>query len=295
MSTELTGPLKDPGRIAQRAGLNENVVGDYADMILDRLREDDYQIPADARTYAAVVYVAARDEGVPVTAGEVADAAGVKETALSREFRRVVSELGINPGLVQPDAYVERFGDELDLPEETVRTALDLYEEGAESNMWANRTGAVSAALCLYAASRLTDADLTQKAFEEFGVSRTSIRKGYKTVLGLHDSEDAGDGKMRDEEDTDRLYEAVGGIHAEVGVPDLVREDAEAILDRVRGQEWVLGKSAEPIAAAAYWLAADRNRLDVSQEEVANAAGSHKVTVNRRVGAIRENADLDDL
>lgn len=291
MSAELTGPLKDPAKIAERAGLNEGSVGDYAGLILERLREDDYQIPADARTYAAVVYVAARDEGVPVTAGEVADAAGVKETALHREFRRVVGELGINPGLVAPEDYIDRFADELELGQETVRTALSLYQDGAEANMWANRTGAVSAALCLYAASRITDTDLTQKAFETFGVSRTSIRKGYKSVLALNDSEGAGDDKMNDSDDTDRLYAAVESIHEEVGVPEVVLDDAADILDEVRGQEWILGKSPEPIAAAAYWLAADENRLDVSQEEVADAAGSHKVTVNRRVGAIRENSD----
>lgn len=293
-STELTGPLKDPTRIAKRAGVPESV-GDYADMILDRLREDDYQIPADARTYAAVVYVAARDEDVPVTAGEIADAAGVQETAVSREFRRVVEELGITPNLVSPESFLDRFADELDLGQEIVRDALDLYQRGAEENLWANRTGAVSAALCLYAASTLHDSDLTQRGFEEFGVSSTSVRKGYKNVLSLRDEDTPDDGKMNSEGDTERLYEAVESIHATVGVPDVVREDAENILDAVAGQEWILGKSAGPIAAAAYWLAADENRISVSQAEVAEAADSHKVTVNRRVGSIRENVALDDL
>lgn len=293
-TTELTGPLKDPSRIAQRAGLPESV-GDYADMILDRLREDNYQIPADARTFAATVYVAARDEGEPVTAGEIADAGGVQETAISREFRRVVEELGISPELVSPERFLDRFTEELDVPENVASTAVDLFRQGEEANLWANRTGAVSASMCLYASAVSHGYDeLTQKDFEEFGVSRTSIRKGYKQVLELLDGEEAESGKMNAPEDTEALFEAVESIHDEVGVPDAVLDDARDILEQVAGDEWVLGKSASPIAAGAYWLAAEQNRLSVSQAEVADAADSHKVTVNRRVGAIRENTDAHE-
>lgn len=296
MST-LSERRKDPVEISEAVGLPERV-GNYAAMILERLENDDYQIPADARTYPAVVYAAARDELEPVTAGEVAEAAGVSETAVSREFRRIVETLDINPmpeneeevrDLIE--AFVHRFGRDLDATNATVETARELLREGAEEGLFRNRTHAVAASLALYAASQLTGDDLTQADFEEFGVSRTSIRKAYKQVLSLRDADTEDSGKLTAENAEERLREAVEEIHAEVGFPEVVEADALDLASEVAGQDWTRGKSAEPIAAGVYWIAADENRMDLSQGDAADAIGVHKVTVNRRVKAIRENTD----
>lgn len=295
----ITERRKDPGAIAEALDLPERV-GNYANMILDRLEQEGHQIPADARTYPAVVYVAARDEGEPVTAEEVADAGGVQENAVSREFRRIADTLGINPIPTseeevreQVEGFIRRFASNLDADGETEEVARELYSEGVDAGLFTNRTGAVTAGLCLYAASQLTDDDLTQVAFEEFGVSRTSIRKAYKDVLALR-GENGQNGKMIDDEDTERLFEVAESIHETLGVPDTVLEDTRDILETVRSREWVRGKSPEPIGAGAYWLGAKQNRIDLSQSDVAELAGTHKVTVNRRVGSIRETLEVAD-
>jgi len=289
MST-VTERSKDPEAIASEVGLPD-VVGRTARVYLDRLEQEDYQIPADARTYPAIVYYASRDEGKPFTAGEVAEQAGVSETAVSREFRRLVDALGHTPEHADPEAFLQRFGNELSASTETVNTALDLYREGADTGLFSNRTPAVVASLCLYAASTLTDDDLTQADFEEFGVSRTSIRKGYKTVLSLR-GEEQSSGKISEGDAADRLREAVEAIHSELSFPEVVLDAALERVEEVAGQEWVRGKSAGPIASGIYWIAADENRMDLSQGDAADAAPGnvHKVTVNRRVAAIRDHA-----
>jgi transcription initiation factor TFIIIB Brf1 subunit/transcription initiation factor TFIIB len=182
---------KDPYDIAAAVGLPDRV-GNYASMILERLQNEDYQVPPDARTYPAVVYVAARDEREPVTAGEIAAAAGVGETAVAREFRRIVEILDITPRPETDDdlrnlieSFVHRFGDDLGATGETVETARDLYREGRKQGLFRNRAPAVAASLALYAASCLTDDDLTQADFEAVGVSESSIRKAYRPVVGL--------------------------------------------------------------------------------------------------------------
>lgn len=288
---------KDPMKISEAVGLPDRV-GRYADMILDRLENEDYQIPADARTYPAVVYVAARDEKEPVTAGEVAEAAGVDETAVSREFRRIVDALDINP---LPDsqeevrelveAFINRFGRELDARNETVELARDLCEEGAEQGLFQNRTHAVTASLCLYAASELSGDSLTQVDFEEFGVSRTSIRKAYRPVMEIRGEASESSGKLSAGDADERLREAVEEIHEELSFPVVVLDTARDIAEEVAEQEWVYGKSPGPIAAGIYWIAADENRMDLSQSDAADAAGVHKVTVNRRVSTIRDSTD----
>jgi transcription initiation factor TFIIB len=284
-----TERLRDPGEIAEAADLPEQV-GDYASMILERLERNGYQKPDDGRTYPAVVYVAARDEGEPVTVEQVADAAGVEETAVGREYKRVVENLDLDGlELVGATEFIDRYADELDLPDETARVAGELHAEGAE-DLFGSRSPSVAAALCLYAASRLTDADVTQDAFEEFGVSEISIRKSYSAVLSLR--EDPEENQKMTSDDTDALLTAVEQVHTNVeGVPDGLLGKARDLVQEVAGASFLVGKSADPVAAAIYWLAAEENRVDVTQAEVADAASTHKVTVNRRVSDVRAALD----
>jgi len=288
----VSGRSKDPEAIAETVGLPESI-GEESSRLLDRLERMDYQIPADARTYPALVYYAARQAGEPWTAGEIADAAGVDETAVSREFRRLVESFGTRPSEhATPGAFLQRIGEELDAEAVTVETARDLLREGGEAGLFENRTPAVVACLCLYAASTLHDDDLTQAGFEAFGVSRTSIRKGYREVLELR--EDAhDDGKLSAEDAPRRLRSAVSEIHSTLRFPSSVHAAAREILQEISEEEWIVGKSAGPIAAAVYWIAADENRMDLSQGEAADAAPGnvHKVTVNRRVSSVRDSRE----
>lgn len=286
MST-LSERRKDPVEISEAVGLPDRV-GESAQTVLERLDDDGFQVPADARTYPAVVYFAAREAGEPVTAGEVAAAAGVEETAVAREFRRVVEALDRQPDHPEVEAFVNRYGRELDASDATVELARELLREGSEQNLYANRTPAVSASLCLYAASTLTNDGLTQVDFEEFGVSRTSIRKAYRPVVALR-GEPETDGKLSAADGEERLREAVEEIHTTVGFPAVVEESALSLVEAVAGQEWTVGKSPEPIAAAVYWIAAEKNRMDLSQGAAADALGVHKVTVNRRVASVRDH------
>ena len=287
----ITEPLQDPAGIADAADLSESI-GNYGAMILERLDRQGYQKPEDGRTFPAVVYVAARDEGEPVTVEEVADAAGVSETAVAREYKRVVRELDLSGlELVPGEEYIRRYADSLDLSEETRQVALDLFDEGRES-LFGSRTPSVSAAMCLYAASCITGADLTQDDFTEFGVAEVSIRKGYREVLALRDGEVPESNRMS-KSDVGTLREAVEQVHRNIGnVPDATFDEARSLVEGVKGAEFLSGKSPEPVAAAIYWLAANRTRVDVTQQEAADAAGTHKVTVNRRVSDVR--AALDD-
>jgi len=286
-------PLREPEAIAAAADLPESI-GSYAAMILERLERTGYQKPDDDRTYPAVVYVAARDEGEPVTVEQVAEAAGVGETAVGREYKRVVENLDLDGlQLVPPTEFIDRYANDLDLTEATTQTAADLYEEGA-AELFGSRSPSVSAAVCLYAASRLTDAGLTQDDFEAFGVSKVSIRNTYRAVLSLRGEEVQETQKMTSD-DTDALITAVEQVHTNVeGVPDELLGKARAVVQEVAGAGFLNGKSPEPVAAAIYWIAAKDNRVDVTQEEAANATSTHKVTVNRRVSDVRAARERDE-
>lgn len=305
---DLTGPVRDVERITQRAGVPDDVAT-YAGLIVDRLTQNDYQIPADGRTYGAAVYVACRDEGFPLSADEVAEASGLSETAINREYKRIVDRLGISPERVSPSRCLDRYLSEFDVPERVEEEAVSLLDLGREHGLWMNRTGYVSAATALYTAAYREDYDLTQADFEKVGVGATTVRKAYPSLLSLCEDEDEDDrtsGKIVPGDETaveDRLVEAVEEIHAQVDVPDLVLGEATEVIGNLLDEDspdgegtgpcpaWVYGKSPGPIAAGIYWIAASRNRFDVSQSEVADAASVHKVTVNRRVSSVRESIE----
>jgi len=295
-STDIAGPVRDTDEIAERADLDDSVAA-YASVILTELHSNDYQIPADGRTYAAVVYVAARDEGTAITLSEIAEASGVEETAVAREKSRVVDALDISPSLLPPSAFLDRYSDTLAVPTEVVSEAVDLVREGNESGLWGSRSAAVVAAACLYAADKVVGADaLRQKDFEEVGVSRTSVRDSYREALSLRDMEESTRKSRSTLEGSclDPLRDSVRDLSDEFDhVPAYVVSDALERVDDLDGErEWLVGKSVSPVAAAVLWLTADESRVDLTQSEVADAAGTHKVTVNRRVSGLRERIDV---
>lgn len=280
--------IPDAGTIADEAGLPDKI-GSYASMIVEHLNRQDYQLN-DTRTHPAAVYVAARDEGVPITVAKVADTAGVDETGVAREYKRITDELSLTGlGLSTTQDFIERFADRLTISDEVVSTAVDLSKEGED--MFSSRSAKVSAALCLYAASRLRDGDIIQADFEDVGVSETSVRKGYKEVMALRGETPNEEPRMAGH-NIDALLTDIERVHTQFDdVPDGLLERCREIANEVEGSEFLDGKSPGPIAAAIYWIAADGNRIALSQSEVADASGTHQVTVNRRVAEVRNALD----
>lgn len=287
----------DPKAIAEAAGL-PTVVGEYAARIVEQLEANNYEFPNDDRTYSAAVYLAARDEDEPITADEIAAVSGVGEAAIRREYKKLKKVRGIVTTPGDPEDYIRRYGDELGFAEEeTVAFALDLYADAVEEGVAVtNRTPGVTAGMCLYAANLYTEEipDLTLSAFEDFGVSGVAVRLAYKELFALR----GGDPKEKSErmtshEDTKQIDGFIDDLHAEIpNVPEVVYERARELADEVRSEEWVLGKIPESVAAACYWLAAREYRVQISQKEIADVIGTHKVTVSRRVQEMREEQNL---
>lgn len=285
----------DPKAIARAVGL-PTVVGEYAAQIVDQLESNGYEFPEDGRTAPAAVYLAARDEGEPVTLDEIAVVCELPEAALGREFKKLKKARGIVTAVGDPGDYIRRYGRELGL-EATTEEALSLFADAEDAGVAVvNRTPAVVAGMCLYTMNLYTeeDPDLTLSAFEGFGVSEVSIRTAYRPLLDLRggDPRDRSE-RMSKTEDTTKIAPVIGDLHGAIAnVPEVVYERALALAEEVSGEEWVLGKIPESVAAACYWLAAREYRVQVSQQEIADVIGTHKVTVSRRVQEMRDRTDL---
>ncbi|MEF8831503.1 MAG: transcription initiation factor IIB family protein, partial [Halobacteriales archaeon] len=136
----------------------------------------------------ASLYAAARQAGNPRSLDEFATVSRVDRMELTRTYRYVVRELGLEVQPADPESYVPRFASELDLPEETERTARELLRTVKEAGQHSGKSPVGLAAAAIYAAALLTNEQLTQSEVSDVtDVSEVTIRNRYHELLELHE------------------------------------------------------------------------------------------------------------
>lgn len=131
---------------------------------------------------AACLYVACKVERVPRTVDEVVDATGADRTQLLRRAKEVTSELGIDlSGFADASQYVERYADELDLPEPVAERAREVIARCEEAGIAGGKSPSGWAAAAIYNACVEADMDVRQDTLTELAdVTHVTIRNRYK-------------------------------------------------------------------------------------------------------------------
>ncbi len=139
----------------------------------------------------AAVYAAARQGGAPRSIDEVAAVSRVDGMEFKRTYRYLTRELSLGIDLANPANYVDRFGSDLDLPEETRRRARELLRTGEQHNVHVGKSPVGLAAAALYAAGKLTGNTVTQSEVGRVAdVSEVTIRNRYQELLDAAERED---------------------------------------------------------------------------------------------------------
>jgi transcription initiation factor TFIIB len=132
----------------------------------------------------AALYAAARRDGVPRPVDEVAAVSRVDRLEFLRAYRYLVRELGLAVAPTDPEAYLGRMVSRLDVSTETARQARELVRAATAEGVHSGRNPVGIAASAVYAAGRLTNADLTQsQVAEAAGVTEMTIRNRYGELL----------------------------------------------------------------------------------------------------------------
>ncbi|RNJ26001.1 transcription initiation factor IIB [Halosegnis longus] len=176
--------LGEIDRMASALGLPENV-RETASVIYRRALNEDLLPGRSIEGVAtAAVYAAARQAGVPRSLDEVHSVSRIDKMELTRTYRYVVRELGLEVAPANPESYVPRFASDLDLSDEAEIRARELIEAAREDGMLSGKSPVGLAAAAVYAAALLTNEKVTQSEVSEVAnISEVTIRNRYKELL----------------------------------------------------------------------------------------------------------------
>ncbi len=140
---------------------------------------------------AALVYIVARNQGVPRTLKEISVETGVSERELGKTYRYVARELELRIVPVKPEDFISRFGEELGLPGEVQARARRLITDAREKKLLSGRSPDGIVASAIYLASLLENQEITQQRIaEKVDVTEVTVRKGYRHLAEGLDLED---------------------------------------------------------------------------------------------------------
>ena len=181
--------LGEIDRMASALGLPENV-RETASVIYRRALEEDLLPGRSIEGVAtASLYAAARQAGTPRSLDEISAVSRVDRMELTRTYRYIVRELGLEVKPADPEHYVPRFISGLDLSDETERMARELLESARQEGVHSGKSPVGLAAASVYAAALLTNEKVTQNEVSEVAnISEVTIRNRYKELLEASDT-----------------------------------------------------------------------------------------------------------
>jgi transcription initiation factor TFIIB len=133
-------------------------------------------------TAAACLYVACKVERVPRTVDEVVAATDAGRTHLLRRAKDVTSDLGIDlSAFADASRYVERYADELGLPDAVVERADEVIDVCEDAGIAGGKSPSGWAGAAIYNASVEADLDVRQDTLTDLAdVTHVTIRNRYK-------------------------------------------------------------------------------------------------------------------
>ena len=176
--------LGEIDRMASALGLPENV-REMASVIYRRALNDDLLPGRSIEGVAtAALYASARQTGTPRSLDEISDVSRVDKMELTRTYRYIVRQLGLEVQPADPVSYLPRFTSELNLSEEAERRARELLQAAKKDGLHSGKSPVGLAAAAIYAAALLTNEKVTQSEVSEVtDVSEVTIRNRYKELL----------------------------------------------------------------------------------------------------------------
>jgi transcription initiation factor TFIIB len=178
--------LGEIDRMASALGLPDTVRETSSVIYRRALSEDLLPGRSIEGVATAALYAAARQAGTPRSIDEFEKVARVDRMELTRTYRYVVRELGLEIQPADPESYVPRFVSELDLGDATERRARELLRAAKEEGAHSGKSPVGLAAASIYAASLLANEKVTQAAVSEVtDISEVTIRNRYHELLEL--------------------------------------------------------------------------------------------------------------
>ncbi|MFQ5968911.1 MAG: transcription initiation factor IIB family protein [Nitrososphaerales archaeon] len=217
---------------------------------------------------------------------DIKDAHGKKLTALARSrFRRMrtwdVRSKLYTPkqrNLLKATNFLSRLADKLQVPIAVQEEAAYIYRKALNNKLIKGRSITGMVAASLYAACRNNRVPRTLKDITRASnVNKNEITRSYRVLLQML-------GMKMPVMDPSRR---VARIAKKVGVKEKTQRVALKILDQAKKEGITVGKNPMGIAAAALYVASILETEDVTQDQLADAAGITSVTLRKRYADLK--------
>jgi transcription initiation factor TFIIB len=175
-------------RMASALGLPQSTRETASVMYRRALGEDLLRGRSIEGMSSAAVHAAARQAGIPRSVDEITAVSRVEELTITRAYRYLTRELGIEIGPANPLDYIPRLASDLDLSEKAKQQSRDLLASVIETDesYLSGKSPVGLAAAAVYAGALLANEKVTQKAVgEEADISEVTIRNRYQDLLEI--------------------------------------------------------------------------------------------------------------
>lgn len=130
-----------------------------------------------ASLISASLYAACRENNIPRTLDDIADAGNVERRILSRDLRTIIKKLGLNLNQYDTASFISKISNNMNLKEKTKRDAFEILERCEKEQITAGKHPVAQAAASLYISCIINGEKISQKRFSvESGVSDVTIR-----------------------------------------------------------------------------------------------------------------------
>lgn len=130
-----------------------------------------------ASLIAASLYAACRENNIPRTLDDIAEAGNVERRVLSRDLRTIIKKLELNLNQYDTSSFISKISNNMNLREKTKRDAFKILSLCEKEQITAGKHPVAQAAASLYISCIMNGEKISQKKFAaESGISDVTIR-----------------------------------------------------------------------------------------------------------------------
>ena len=130
-----------------------------------------------ASLVSASLYAACRENNIPRTLDDIADAGNIERRILSRDLRTIIKKLGLSLSQYNTSSFISKISNNMNLKEKTKRDAFEILKRCEKEQITAGKHPVAQAAASLYISCIMNGEKISQKKFSvESGVSDVTIR-----------------------------------------------------------------------------------------------------------------------
>lgn len=137
----------------------------------------------------ALLYIASREKNVPRTLNEFCEEVGARTPRIHKLYKELKAKLGVTVDLIDPEQYIDKICNGLNLGQEARKKAKELVEESRKYNVPSGKSPNGLAGGAVYLACNHTSNEITQEEISDVAdVTCVTIRTRYKELEDVNET-----------------------------------------------------------------------------------------------------------